>query len=197
MTSRVFLVAPALNSSARQARFDDGAPLDAAGRALAERAARSLPSASGVVVSPTARARETAAALGLAGEEVAALGPLDVGAWRGRTLDEVTGADPGAVARWLGDPESAPHGGEPLAGLCARVGDWLTGVGASDGRVLAVVEPDVVRAAVTRALGAPPQVFWRLDVLPLTVTVLTGRSGRWNLRPGTALCPPGTRGEEP
>jgi hypothetical protein len=53
--------------------------------------------------------------------------------------------------------------------------------------VLAVVEPDVVRAAVVCALAAPAGVLWRVDVPPLTVTELSGRSGRWNLRAGTDL----------
>jgi hypothetical protein len=37
------------------------------------------------------------------------------------------------------------------------------------------------------ALGLPLSVFWRLDVPPLTVTELSGRAGRWNLRLGRPL----------
>ncbi len=53
--------------------------------------------------------------------------------------------------------------------------------------MLAVAEPAVVRAAIVHALGLPPALFWRLDVPPLTLTELTGRSGRWNLRCGRPL----------
>ncbi|WP_371483120.1 histidine phosphatase family protein [Kitasatospora sp. NBC_00315] len=52
------------------------------------------------------------------------------------------------------------------------------------GPLLAVVEPDVVRAAVLHALGVPGPAFWRLDVRPLSVTELSGRAGRWNVRCG-------------
>lgn len=55
------------------------------------------------------------------------------------------------------------------------------------GRLLAVVEPAVVRAALLHALGLPMETFWRLDVAPLTLTELSGRSGRWNLLCGRPL----------
>ena len=56
-----------------------------------------------------------------------------------------------------------------------------------DGRTVAVVEPEVVRALVVRVLGAPESAFWRVDVPPLTATELSGRAGRWNLRAGRPL----------
>ncbi|MDH6188459.1 broad specificity phosphatase PhoE [Streptomyces sp. CZ24] len=63
-------------------------------------------------------------------------------------------------------------------------------------RLLAVVEPAVVRAAVTHALALPPAAFWRLDTGPLTLTTLTGRPGRWNPATGPPLAPAGAvRGE--
>jgi broad specificity phosphatase PhoE len=74
--------------------------------------------------------------------------------------------------------------------LCGRIGRWLTNAPETDGRTLAVVEPEVVRAAVVRALDLPPTAFWRLDVPPLTVTELSGRAGRWNLRLGRPLARP-------
>ncbi|MGQ5633749.1 MULTISPECIES: histidine phosphatase family protein [unclassified Streptomyces] len=189
MTSRVLLVSPAMSVSARQARFDDG-PLDDAGAARARAAAGSLPSAARVLVSPGVRCRETAAALGLAGVPAPELAGLDVGRWRGRTLEEVGAAEPDAVGRWLTDPEGAPHGGESVRDLCGRVGRLLADARALDGRTVAVVEPEVVRAAVVGALGLPLSVFWRLDVPPLTVTELSGRAGRWNLRLGRPLPAP-------
>ncbi|WP_425315607.1 hypothetical protein [Streptomyces griseoruber] len=62
-------------------------------------------------------------------------------------------------------------------------------MGEVDGRTVAVVEPDVVRAVVVRVLGAPVAAFWRADVAPLTATEISGRSGRWNLRMGHPLGP--------
>ncbi|WP_205613535.1 histidine phosphatase family protein, partial [Streptomyces sp. S5] len=92
-----------------------------------------------------------------------------------------------------------------LGELLDRVGAWLD-AGAGNGgsgppargvaRLLAVVEPAVVRAAVTHALTLPPAAFWRLDTGPLTLTTLTGRPGRWNLATGRPLAPAGAaRGE--
>ncbi|MFJ4830019.1 histidine phosphatase family protein [Streptomyces sp. NPDC088747] len=187
MTSRVIFISPASSRALRQARFDDGDSIDDAGAARARAAAGSLPRAVRVVASPSVRCRETAAALGLRAEEAPGPAALDAGRWRGRTLDEVGAAEPEAVGRWLADTGSAPHGGESVQDVCARVGAWLDAAADTDGRTLAVVEPEVVRAAVVHALGLPTEAFWRLDVPPLTATELSGRAGRWNLRLGRVL----------
>ncbi|MCC5475598.1 histidine phosphatase family protein [Streptomyces sp. NPDC059680] len=192
MTSRVLLVSPAMSASLRQARFDDGGSIDEGGAARARSAAGVLPSAVRVLSSPGVRCRETAAALGLDGVPVRELAGLDVGRWRGRTLEEVGAAEPEAVGRWLSDPECASHGGESVRDLCGRVARWLADAQGWEGRTVAVVEPEVVRAAVVDALGMPAAVFWRLDVPPLTVTELSGRAGRWNLRLGRPLAAPET-----
>ncbi|MEU1185346.1 histidine phosphatase family protein [Streptomyces sp. NPDC005820] len=189
MTSRVSFVSPAMNDSLRRARFDDGGPIDAGGAARARAAAGSLPSAVRVLVSPSVRCRETAVALGLDGIEEAELAGLDVGRWRGLTLAEVGAAEPQEVGRWLADPDAAPHGGESVADLCARVGRWLRRASETDGRTVAVVEPEIVRAVVTVVLGAPTAAFWRLDVPALSVTSVSGRDGRWNVRLGQPLDP--------
>ncbi|MFD4577308.1 histidine phosphatase family protein [Streptomyces sp. NPDC058417] len=189
MTSRVTFVPPAMNASLREVRFDDGASIEPAGAARARAVAGALPGGTRVVTSPSARCRQTAAALGLDVQEAsvaAGLAGLDVGRWRGLTLAEVGAAEPEAVARWLADPTSAPHGGESVRDLCDRVAAWLDAA-AGEGRTVAVVEPDVVRAVVVRVVGAPVEAFWRLDVAPLTATEVSGRSGRWNLRLGRPL----------
>ncbi|MFD9812011.1 histidine phosphatase family protein [Streptomyces sp. NPDC059080] len=188
MTSRVLLVSPATTASLRRAAFDDGDPLDASGAARARAAAGSLPAADAVVTSPSVRCRETAEALGLApGDAPPELAGLDAGHWRGRTLEEVGAAEPEAVARWLADPQAAVSGGESVADACARVAHWLDALRPTGGRIVAVVEPEVVRAAAVHATGAPASGFWRFDVPPLTCTELSGRAGRWNLRLGGPL----------
>lgn len=181
------LISPAMNPALRQARFDDGCSLDAAGAARARSAADGLRPAAEALVSPTARCRETAAALGLDARAEPALAGLDMGRWRGRTLEEVGAAEPEALARWLADPAASPHGGESVRLLCARVGGWLEEAARSAGRTVAVVEPEVVRAVTVRVLGAPEAAFWRIDVPPLTAAGFTGRAGRWNLTPATVL----------
>lgn len=97
-------------------------------------------------------------------------------------------AGPAAVHAWLTDPDAAPHGGESLTVLLARVGAWLDADHAGDdaAHVVAVTHAAVVRAALVVTLGAPASAFWRIDIAPLTVTVLRGRPGRWTVR-GTGL----------
>ncbi|MFJ4793874.1 histidine phosphatase family protein [Kitasatospora purpeofusca] len=165
---------------------DDGDALDEAGVRAARALRPDLPVASHRFVSPSARCRRTAEELGLA-DAVAepALRGCAAGRWRGRTLDEVAAEEPEALMAWLADPAAAPHGGESVRQLCARVAEWLDGTAAGlTGRVLVVAEPDTVRAAAVHALGVPDQAFRRLDVPPLAVVELTGRAGRWNLRLG-------------
>ncbi|MFI8290504.1 histidine phosphatase family protein [Streptomyces sp. ms191] len=191
MTARVTLIAPAVNAALREARFDDGEPLEAAGRTRAEELGRALDpvrtsggAGARVLVSPSVRCRETAEALGFPGAApVDALAGCAMGRWRGRTLDALVGEEEESVAAWLSDPDAAPHGGESLRALRERVGGWLDAPHPA-GRVLVVAEPDVVRAVVVHALGADDRVFWRLDVRPLAGVHLSGRSGRWNLRLG-------------
>ncbi|QDY79628.1 histidine phosphatase family protein [Streptomyces qinzhouensis] len=192
MTTRVLLLTAATTAAVRAVRFDSGAPLDEPGRAAALAAAGRLPRAARVLTAPSRRCRETAAALGLGAEHrvEAALADWDLGRWEGRALAEVTGTEPAAVGAWLTDPAAAPHGGESLLALRDRVGDWLAALGGrTPERVLAIAEPAVVRAAVVHALALPPEAFWRLDVPPLTVTELSGRENRWNLRLGTPSAP--------
>jgi broad specificity phosphatase PhoE len=185
MTTRLTLITPAIGAALREARFDDGAsPLDPAGVRQARAAAGSAPAADRVLVSPGRRCAETAGALGLDAVPAPELAGLDAGRWRGLTLAEVTGREPVELARWLADPEAAPHGGESVRALCDRVAHWLDSAAAEPGRIVAVVEPDVARAAVVRALGAPETAFWRTDVAPLTAVDLSGRAGRWNVRTG-------------
>lgn len=187
MTTRVTLVSPARSEASEAAGFDADSPLSDAGRRAAHAAAGSLPAAPAArnLASPSRRCRTTAQLLGLAAEPAPKAAGCAMGRWAGRTLEEVAAAEPEAVAAWLSDPDAAPHRGESVRELCARVGEWLDELTARRGRIVAVVEPDVVRAAVLYALGAPAGSLWRVDVEPLTATELSGRDGRWNLRAGS------------
>ncbi|MFF3002627.1 histidine phosphatase family protein [Kitasatospora sp. NPDC057940] len=189
MTVRVIFVAPAIGSELREVRFGDDAPPDDAGLAAARAAAGSLPAAPRCFTAPARRCRFTADALGITAAPAEALADLDVGSWRGLSLEEVAATQPAEVSSWLADPTAAPHGGESVTDLCARVGGWLEALADQPGRVLAVAEPAVVRAAVVHALDLPAVAFWRLDVRPLSATELSGRSGRWNLRCGAGPAP--------
>lgn len=133
------------------------------------------------VCSPARSCRETASALGLTAGVDPLLRDWDVGRWRGRTLDEVAATEPEAVHTWLTEPTAAPHDGEPLVALLARVGQWLA-AGPDSGHTVAVTHPAVMRGVVLCVLGAPPTGFWRIDVAPLTAIVLRGGPSRWTLR---------------
>ncbi|MFD5326583.1 histidine phosphatase family protein [Streptomyces sp. NPDC127092] len=194
-TVRLTLVAPAMNAALREARFDDAGPVERPPDGLNPLC---LGARVRVVSSPSGRCRATAEALGLSRyEEEPALAGCAMGRWRGRRLDELAVEEPESVAAWLADPAAAPHGGESLRELRSRVAEWMEGLGtpaaardtdaSASVTVWAVAEPDVIRAAVSHALGAPEEVFWRLDVRPLRCVELSGRSGRWNLRLGAPL----------
>ncbi|GDY31803.1 histidine phosphatase family protein [Gandjariella thermophila] len=183
MITRLVLVCHASTTATRAARFPDDEPLDTRGASQAAAASGALRRIDQVRCGPERRCRETATALGLRDLAVdSALADLDVGTWRGKGLAELEGTDPTALHAWLTDTSAAPHGGEPLLDLLARVAGWLDGLRASHGRIVAVTHASVIRAAVLHVLQAPPSGFWRLDVAPLSHTVLSSNGGRWTVR---------------
>ncbi|GAA4769700.1 histidine phosphatase family protein [Actinomycetospora chibensis] len=193
---RLHLLAHAATEASRAARFPRDEPLDAGGRRTAGELAGRLREPDLLWCAPSARCRATTA-LALPGREPdgdAPAGP-DPGAWAGRSPAELAAEDPAALQAWMTDAEAGPPGGESLWALVDRVAGWMDGLPGDERSVgLAVVDPPVVRAAVAHTLGAGPAGAWRVDVAPLTLAVLTGRSGRWNLRSlGAAGCVPSIR----
>lgn len=186
MQLRVTFVAAARSSPLLAERFEDDRPLDQAGWDEVQRVAHDLiPLAAAELryCSPTPRSRATGDALGYAPLVQLALRDCDMGRWRGLTLGEAMAREPAAVDTWLGDPRATPHGGESLLAFVSRVGGWLDTRPAEDGgRIVAVAEPSVIRAALVYALKAPPSACWNIDVRPLSTTTVTGHAGRWNLR---------------
>lgn len=181
MGDKLTLVSHSSTSATNTAAFASDEPLDDRGAQWAADAAGSVPRAARVLSSPAASCRQTAQALGLAAAVVEpALTDWDLGRWRGRTLDEVAAQEPDAVRAWLTDATVAPHGGESLAELSSRVTRWLESA-SGDGHTVAVTHTAVIRAAVLAVLGAPLTAFWRIDVAPLTATVVGGSPGRWRL----------------
>jgi broad specificity phosphatase PhoE len=186
MSLRITFVAAARSSPLLAERFEDDRPLDQAGWDEVLRVARDLlPLAAAELryCSPTPRSRATGEALGYAPLVQLALRDCDMGRWRGLTLGEAMAREPQAVDGWLADPRSTPHGGESLLDFVTRVGGWLDTRPVEDsGRIVAVAEPSVIRAALVYALKAPPGTYWNIDVRPLSTITVTGRAGRWNLR---------------
>ncbi|SNQ47026.1 conserved exported hypothetical protein [Frankia canadensis] len=198
-TVRLALVSTAPTPATRAARFADDEGLDADGlrraaaaaRTLAANGAGALPGRARVLVDGSARARQTARALGLAarageaGVRIdAALRDLDVGDWRGRELADLAVA---GLSRWHEDPSAAPPGGESRTDLLDRVAGWLAGLAAEPDHVIAVTHPAVIRAVLLTVLRCPPDVFWRIDVAPLTATLLHRRADTIASTTATAL----------
>jgi broad specificity phosphatase PhoE len=129
---------------------------------------------------PSQAARQTARAVGHDDPIVEpALADPDYGTWTGLALNEVALAVPEELHAWLIDPLVAPHGGEPLAAVRARVGAWLDSqVGQ---HAVAVAHPIVVRAALTHALGLPDDGMWCLEVAPLSLIRVCHHAGRWHV----------------
>lgn len=178
---RVTLIAVAATSTLRRAAFPADAPLDSAGVRMAGERAGAIRRGGRVLISPAVAARQTAEALGLVGETAAALADCDYGRWAGESLEAVGAAEPAALAAWLEDEAAAPHGGESHRQLRERAGAWLAGAAALGGHTIAVTHAAVIRAAVVQAIEAGPRSFWRIDIAPLSQTLLTHSHGQWRL----------------
>lgn len=129
-----------------------------------------------------APARAMANLLGLEASAEPLLAARDLGAWTGRSLVDLAEEDGPAVRRFATDLAFAPPAGETLHAVVERVRGWMDAVaGDASGRVSAVVDPTVVRAAVAVALVAG-EVMTRVDVSPLSRTVLTHQGQVWRVR---------------
>ncbi|MGV0835612.1 histidine phosphatase family protein [Mycolicibacterium thermoresistibile] len=175
---RLSLVSHAMTDAVAAGRFPVDEPLNPTGRQQIRRA-ESPVRVDRVWCGPEQRTRQTAELLGLTAVVEPRLTDLDHGRWSGLPLPDVPVAD---LAIWRTDPRRAPHGGETIAALLDRVGGWLDGLTGCPGRVVAVTHPAVVRAAVLLALDAPTTSFWRVDVAPVSRTVLHHRDRGWTLR---------------
>jgi broad specificity phosphatase PhoE len=181
MTARLILVCHASTAAVRAPAFPADEPIDARGRERAAALGRTLPSVERCLSSPEQRAMQTAEALGLNAVPLLALRDCDYGMWCGRAYDDVVEREPGAIAEWLRDPFSAPHGGETLQSLIQRVGEWLAGENVLRRQTIVVTHASVIRAAIVHAIEAELPSFWRIDIAPLSMTRLTGDGARWNL----------------
>lgn len=175
---RLALVSHAMTDATAAGRFPTDESLNATGRRQAE-AATEFGCADKAFCGPEVRTRQTAELLGARPSIEPKLADLDFGRWRGDVLGRVL---PAELAIWLTDPARAPHGGESVVELIARVARWMESLAAQRGRILAVTHPAVIRAAILVALDAPPKSFWRIDVAPVSRTVMHFRGHAWTLR---------------
>jgi broad specificity phosphatase PhoE len=181
MTTRLKLLCHASTSAVRTSTFPADEPLDPQGRQKLAAFPNPLRHSDRCFTGPALRARQTAEALGLAATIEPDLRECDYGKWTGRSFDEVQALEPAAMAEWIRNPQAAPHGGESVAVLIARVANWLEAQGAKPGAVVAVTHASVIRAAIVCALEAEPRSFWHIDIAPLSLARLSGHGGRWTL----------------
>jgi broad specificity phosphatase PhoE len=177
---RLTLVSHAMTDAMSAERFPADEPLNDTGRRLVEAvAALELAGDTRQLTGPERRARQTAQLLGLQAATEPRLADLDCGRWRVEVLANIGPAD---LEVWLTEPARAPHGGESIADLIERVDGWLDSLTDDTLRTVAVTHPAVIRAAILLALDIPPKSFWRMDIAPLSHTVMHFRGGRWTLR---------------
>ena len=181
MTTRLKLVCHAPTSAVRTSAFPGDEPVDAQGLQKLAGFSGRLGHADRCWTSPALRARQTAAALQFDAVAEPLLRDCDYGTWTGRTLEDVQAHEPEAVAEWLGDPESAAHGGESIADLLKRAATWLDTQSQAEGKVVAITHAAVIRAVVIHAINATALSFWRINIAPLSITALSGNGGRWTL----------------
>lgn len=177
----VLLVRHAPSAATRGFRFPDDEPLDERGRGDA-RALDGVLRANEAVTSPARRCRETAQ---LAGFPDASSEPgfaeLDFGDWAGRDPHELGRESPQALDAWYRDPVSAPHGGEGLDDLAARVRAALEQL-RDHRRTVVFTHGGPIKVALLTALDAPLTAIWNLDVAPCSVSELHARpDGGWTL----------------
>ncbi|MDV3128798.1 histidine phosphatase family protein [Mycobacterium sp. 21AC1] len=175
---RLTLVSHALTDAMAAGRFPTDEPLSPVGHRQAD-ASIELGTVDAAYCGPEKRTRQTAELLGVRAEVEPRLADLDFGRWRG---DVLGGVRPAELAIWLTEPAQAPHGGESVVDLIGRVRDWLGTLTNRRGRLVAVTHPAVVRAAILVALDAPPKSFWRIDIAPVSRTVMHFRGHAWTLR---------------
>jgi len=175
---RLTLVSHAMTDAMAAGRFPTDEPLNSVGHRQVD-ASIELSAAERAYCGPEKRTRQTAELLGLHAEIDTRLADLDCGRWRGDVLGRVDSAD---LAVWLTDPTRAPHGGESVVDLIERVRGWMDSLTADRARLVAVAHPAVIRAAILIALDAPPKSFWRIDIAPVSRTIMHFRGHVWTLR---------------
>jgi broad specificity phosphatase PhoE len=181
--TRLTLICHARTVAQKLARFPLDEPLEMDWQALRLSRGNQFKGAPRLVCGPELRTRQTAELFGSASEIVDALKDCDFGRWGGERIGDLQKNDSEALQHWLGDPASAPHGGESLVQLGERVGAWLITLQSTPGHIVAITHPFVIRAALTQVLQGASSGL--IDVEPLSAVELRFH-GRWRLRlPGT------------
>ena len=139
--------------------------------------------AAAVVASPVRRTRESAdllgELLGVAVSEEPGIAEMEFGHWDGLTFPEVAEKHGPELEAWLGSVDVAPTGGESFRAVQERVLAGLDRVltAHAGGTVVLVSHVTPIKVIVARALEAPLEALFRMELSPASVTVLTWYSG--------------------
>jgi broad specificity phosphatase PhoE len=181
MATRFTWICHASTATARLGAFPGDEAIDEKGAAQAAAATGSIAKPERVWRSPMLCARQTAEALGLAGVVEPALKECDYGRWSGRTLKEIHSQEPGDLETWIHDPTSSPHGGETIIDLIRRVAAWIDDHRRDAGHTVVITHSSVIRAAIIHVIQASPSSFNRIDIAPLSRTIISAHDGQLRL----------------
>ena len=158
-------------------------PLNDEGREQARATGEWLAPLSGtfdaLVSSPVRRTRETAEILAefldLEIEEEPGIAEMEFGTWDGMSFTDVHEQYPDEIGSWLGDLESAPHGGESFRAVEKRVLEGRDRIVSSYAGQTVVVVSHVtpIKTLVADALGAPLEAVYRMELAPASVSVIS------------------------
>ncbi|KRP48260.1 Broad specificity phosphatase PhoE [Pseudomonas libanensis] len=177
-TTGLTLICHAVTPLQKQGRFadDESVALDWQHAALS--LAGRLRKNTRLLCGPEARTRQTAGLFGSHAIIEGALRDGDVGRWKGQAIAQLDSED---LNTWRTDSASAPHGGESVDQICARVGRWMQGLESQPGQVVAITHPFIIRAALLYVMQCPVSMFYLIDVEPLSATELRFNN-LWRLR---------------
>jgi probable phosphoglycerate mutase len=177
--------------------------LNEAGRAQADQLARSLQQRPlrAVYASPLERAFETALPIanshGLVPVTVLELGEMRVGAWEGRSFDQLE-----TEAEWrtfnTSREEARPPGGESMQEMKTRMLTQLSLITErhENSEVAIVSHADPLRAVIAQLLGKSLDYMLEFAIDPASVSVVQAEAGRWrvcNINQTGELCDELTR----
>jgi broad specificity phosphatase PhoE/ribonuclease HI len=132
-----------------------------------------------VVASPVRRTMESAeiiaARLGKTVDVEPGFAEMEFGSWDGLTFAEVAERDRAGLDGWLGSLDQPPPGGESFRQVEERV---LAGLGRileqhAERTVVVVSHVTPIKTLVAKALTAPLEAVFRMQLSPASVTVLT------------------------
>ncbi|MEO5652472.1 MAG: histidine phosphatase family protein [Marmoricola sp.] len=132
-----------------------------------------------LISSPVLRTQQTAeiisSCVGLEIEQEPGIAEMEFGSWDGLSFTEVHQQWPDELSAWLGDLESAPHGGESFRAVEKRVLAGRDRILAdyTGKTVVAVSHVTPIKTLVAHCVGAPLEAVYRMELAPASVTVIS------------------------